>query len=286
MKTGLYTDLSINDYHQGEGISASALKEVAKSTAHYFAYKNRPTDEGPTPEHFLIGHAFEDLLLEREKFANTYFIYDESGRPDPTKDFRSKENKAWKAEQLEAAAGLTVLNSAQFDLIKNMVASCEADHIAPYLKNIDVQHSYYWHDEATGLLCKTRPDVVKELPNGNLMVLDVKTTQDASPSGFAKSFCNLNYGVQAAMQIDGVEAVTGKKVEMYRYLVAEKTAPYCAQVYKLGGSDIEFCQIQYKNLLTKLKRGLENENYIALGYGEDTTTGVLELTLPNWYYTK
>ena len=286
MKTGLYTDLSIDAYHQGAGISASALKEVAKSTAHYFAYKNRPTDQGPTPEHFLIGHAFEDLLLEREKFANTYFIYDESQRPEPQKDFRSKENKAWKAEQLEAAAGLEVLNSAQFDLIKNMVASCEAEHIKPYLEGAIVQNSYYWHDEATGLLCKTRPDVVKELPNGNLMLLDVKTTQDASPSGFAKSFCNLGYGIQAAMQIDGVEAATGKKVEMYRYLVAEKSAPYCAQVYKLGASDIEWHQVAYKNLLTRLKRGLENEQYIALGYGEDTTTGTLQLEIPNWYYSK
>jgi exodeoxyribonuclease VIII len=66
--------------------------------------------------------------------------------------------------------------------------------------------------------------------DGRLLV-DLKTTEDASPRGFAKSIAQWRYQVQAAWYMDGVEQATGTRPEQFLFVCVEKKAPYAVAVY-------------------------------------------------------
>jgi len=85
-----------------------------------------------------------------------------------------------------------------------------------------------WTDAATGLQCKCRPDWLTD--DGRIMV-DVKTTENASPREFARSIEAWRYQVQASFYLDGVEQSTGTRPEQFIFICVEKKAPFACAVY-------------------------------------------------------
>ncbi|NBO40554.1 MAG: hypothetical protein EBU92_03265, partial [Betaproteobacteria bacterium] len=49
--------------------------------------------------------------------------------------------------------------------------------------DIAIENSMFWTDQETGIECRARPDIIR--PDG--LIVDLKTTQDAGASAFAKS---------------------------------------------------------------------------------------------------
>ena len=65
------------------------------------------------------------------------------------------------------------------------------------------ERSVYWRDPATGILCRCRPDWWRR----DGVIVDVKTTDDASEEGFARSISKWRYHVQAPFYLDGIAAM-------------------------------------------------------------------------------
>ena len=274
-------NLSITDYHKGEGISASQIKKAIPSTAHFFVEEKKSEKRNPA---FDMGNGFELLLTEPENFFNEVVIFNPENKPEADKTMGSKLNKAWKDEIMESDK--IVLDLEQFETLQKMVESCKKNNnIVETLRDCKLQMSLFWNDPETGLLLKTRPDVIKYISEKNVIVNDVKTCMDASPDGFGKAFANLNYGIQAVTQIDGVESALGVTVDFYTYTVVEKLAPFNAQVYVLSPEDIVFYRQIYKAILKRIKRAMEDKKYIDAGYSEDSLDngGALDLSIPAWH---
>ena len=85
-----------------------------------------------------------------------------------------------------------------------------------------------WRDESTGLQCKCRPDW---LTNDGTLVVDLKTTEDASPKGFQKSVAGFFYHVQAAWYLHGLEQATHRCPEQFVFIAVEKKPPFAVAVY-------------------------------------------------------
>jgi exodeoxyribonuclease VIII len=68
----------------------------------------------------------------------------------------------------------------------------------------------------------------------NGVVVDLKTTTDASPKGFAKAVWKFRYHVQDAFYTDGIEASTGCRPTDFVFIAVEKTAPFGVGVYRLS----------------------------------------------------
>ncbi len=83
------------------------------------------------------------------------------------------------------------------------------------------EQSVYWVDPQTGVLCRCRPDLWARKAR---IILDVKTTDDASAEGFAKSIANWGYDVQDPFYSDGIEVATGKPLVGFLFLAVEKSA--------------------------------------------------------------
>jgi hypothetical protein len=213
------------DYHAHSAVSKSHLDQVAKSPLHYWARyldPNRIVPE-PTPA-MAIGSAVHTHVLELDQWDARYV-----SAPDGI-DRRTKAGKAeWEAFTT-AATGRTVLPKADADLVMRMAHSVFSHPAAAMLLALPgkAETTHMWTDAATGLQCKCRPDWLTD--DGRLLV-DLKTTEDASARGFAKSIAQWRYHVQASWYLDGIKQATGTRPEQFLFLCVEKKAPYAVAVY-------------------------------------------------------
>jgi len=96
-----------------------------------------------------------------------------------------------------------------------------------------IEHTGFF--KAEGTPCKVRPDLYNK---DSGIVLDLKTTIDASPKGFAKSVRQYGYLFQAAWYMTALRAM-GERPKQFVFLVVEKSAPYATACYTLDNADIE-----------------------------------------------
>jgi exodeoxyribonuclease VIII len=221
------------DYHRHSAVSKSHLDQVAKSPLHYWARYLDPNRVAPEPTPAMaIGSAVHTHVLELDQWDARYVTAPEGINR------RTNAGKAeWETFET-AATGRTVLAKADAELVMRMGHSVFRHPAAAMLLAMPgkAETTHMWIDEATGLQCKCRPDWLTD--DGSLIV-DLKTTEDASPSGFRKSIANFRYFVQASWYLDGIEQATGKRPEQFIFLCVEKKAPYACAVYAADAEMIE-----------------------------------------------
>lgn len=183
------------------------------------------------------------------------------------------------AEWTENNPGRIVLSPEVWDQLHAMrdaVHNHPAAHALLTSVPGEAEKSVYWIDPTTGVLCRCRPDWWRE---DNVLV-DVKTTDDASPEGFAKSMANWRYDVQAAFYMDGIEQATGKRPKSFVFIAVEKKPPYAVGVYVLDSASLELGRAQYQHDLRVYAECLANDNWP--GYGDKIQT----INMPAWHANK
>jgi exodeoxyribonuclease VIII len=248
-------------YHTNTSrISKSGLDLINRAPAHYYERylnpKAAPQKETPA---LVIGSAVHCAVLEPEEFGKRYAV-------GPRVDRRTKAGKEeWEAF-LQTSEGFIQLDSETATLCERIMEAVRRFPAAKYLLNAGkAEEVIEWTDEAIEVDCKARPDW---LTPDNIIV-DLKTTEDASPRGFAQSVRKYRYDVQAAFYSDGLEAATGKACEGFFFIAVEKAPPFLCAVYYLGADDILEARQKYqKNLLTYR---MCKESGIWNGYSEIVT---------------
>jgi exodeoxyribonuclease VIII len=248
------------EYHADPAIGKSMLDALARSPLHYwsrYVAENRVEPE-PTPA-MVLGSAFHALLLERELFEASYIAA-------PAVDRRTKAGKAAWAE-LEAS-GKTVLSEDDLAALTGMAASVLAHPAASRLLALPgrAEVSLFYEDPATGLRCKARPDWLTE----SGVIVDIKTTQDASPEAFRKSAYNFRYDVQAAHY---TSAVLGAG---FVFIAVEKTPPYAVAVYEADDAVMRSGHARRRDNLERLADCIQRDEWP----GYDST--IQPLGVPSW----
>jgi exodeoxyribonuclease VIII len=196
--------------------------------------------------------------------------------------------KLWdeaKAEWLANNGQRTVLEPEEWDQLMNMRDAVMAHPIARALltgRPGKAEQSVYWVDQATGVLCRCRPDFWRD----DNLIVDLKTTEDASPEGFAKSIANWSYDTQAAFYADGVLAATGKPLRAFVFLAVEKSArvvegqPLGVAVYQLDEAGTELGRAKYREDLGVYAQCVKSNVWPC--YGDKLQT----ISLPQWHMNK
>jgi hypothetical protein len=212
-------------YHAHPAISKSHLDMVARSPLHYWsAYLDPARQPREATPAMTIGSALHTHVLELDQWDARYVTAPEGI------DRRTKMGKAEWEVFTTASTGRTVLTKADADLVMRMGRAVFGHPAAAMLLGLPgkAETTHMWTDAATGLQCKCRPDWLTD--DGRIMV-DVKTTENASPREFARSIAQWRYHVQAAWYLDGIEQSTGTRPEQFLFLVVEKRAPFVCAVY-------------------------------------------------------
>lgn len=286
MEPGSYNGLSNAEYHAADGISKSGLDQIARSPAHYQAWLDagrRQTDA------FSIGTEAHRLILEPET--------ESLGLLKPSTPRRSKEEQAdwqrffldngadesvtelpaaeWDAE-FTRQTGRYLLTKEQFCMVRAMSESVFAHPSAAALLGSGIaEQSIFWTDADTGELCRCRPDWTHD----NCVLIDIKTTVDASPTTFSSSVAKYRYHVQDAFYSDGFAAAHNLPAPPpFIFIVVEKAQPYAVSVYQLDPEATARGRELYRRDLIRLAEAKRSECWNA--YSDE----IALIDLPAWAY--
>lgn len=292
---GIYKDITIEDYHADKSwVSSTGLKHAKRSMSEYRLYLDGYWDD-ETKSHFDFGNACELYLLDPALFLEKVAIAPESewlkevleANGKLVNPRASKHFKELRDEFLEENEGKYIImdvGNESMETIKIIAARCMNDEwISLLLNNVQYQNSLYWIDKASGVKCKTRPDMSQIRSNS---LVNIKTTTDASPEAFSRDLAKLSYPLQACMEIAGTEA-TGlmDKVEHYFWLVIEKEPPFNVQLYEFDMGDVNVLMDDLHFILRQIARCQEQNIWPGYGLLADNKYGILKAKIPVWYKT-
>lgn len=247
-------------------VSKSALERVSQTPAHYKAYIDGVSPEKTGPA-LSFGRAFHCALLEPHLFEGAFTVEPEFG------DCRKTDNKKARAEWRGAHAGSELLSAEDSDAIAGMVDAFRRHPLAGRMV-VDGKSelTLVWKDAATGLTCKSRSDYYVERLG---MVLDVKSTEDASKDSFAKEIVRYRYHWQDALYRAGYGAL-GAAVKYFMFGAVEKTPPYAVAIHTLEAEGIGRGYTHVQRHMTTLADCLAKDSWPA--YPVEIQTVVL----PPW----
>ena len=208
------------------------------------------------------GTAIHAFLLERAVFDSDFAIKPADMR------LNTKEGKKWAIDNKNKIIIDFDLGSNLFEIEKSVLNSP-----AKLIYDIKGQAelSYFWDD--LGLVKgKCRPDWISD--DGNIVV-DIKTTTEASPKGFQKSIANWRYHLQLGWYIRGLQKL-GLPAKEFIFIAIEKTPPFSVGVYRANKEMITYANDEINNLVYDIDESLKSDDF------PDYTPEILDLGLPNW----
>lgn len=265
MKPGIYNDLPADQYHADPAYSFSAIKQAMRSPAHLKAWLTAPPEQTPA---MRIGTLTHLAVLQPDLFGSTTAVA-------PIVDRRTKEGKSiW--EQFQAQnTGKEIITNDEREQLTAMRDSVRIHPAASALLGEGTAEVSVFNQCAeTGLPLKARMDWVRENA-----IVDLKTTEDASPAGFAKSVSNYRYDLQAA-HYRRMLKLQGRGELPYILIAVEKEAPFAVAVYRLDEGDLTLADMQMQQQLRAIASCCEFNSWPA--YSREVET----LTLPKWHNQK
>lgn len=245
------SNLPESDYHGHSALGSTDLKLILRSPLHY-RHKKETQEDTPA---LNFGKAFHMAILEPDRFQSDVAVMPKfSGKGSVA------ERERWALEH----QGKLILSESELDDVKQMRARVLFHKAASRLLTKGVaEESFFWEDAETGLKCKARSDYLRT----DRIVIDVKTTQDASLSEFQKTILYYKYHLSAAHYLDGISQVTCQQYDTFLIIACEKTAPYAVQVFEIDYPTLEKGRELKAKALKAYKASLSGSEMI--GYPEE-----------------
>lgn len=269
----LHPEASTSDQTFGQLAHASTLQPSEFSRLYICFDEWLKTEDGMAANAKF--RAIRDLRMSRGELQKDEY------------DRRTTEGKQLWADFENACQGRILVSLTESSRIRSMIASVQSNATASQLiygEGGQSELSIIWTDEETGERCKSRLDRATSIA-GYAVIPDLKTSDDASESGFSRSCVTYNYASQGAMYVDGITTL-GKKIPMlardwrFLHVVVEHHAPFAVATYELDDAAIGTGRIQYREWL---RRYAECK---ASGEWPGYPDGIMPLSLPRWAVDK
>lgn len=254
------------DYRALPGFNNSFLSNWKENALKAIYERNNPPEQTAA---MRLGTQFHALMLEPEKFHLQFTRIQKLNRRT------TKGKKAW-ADLVALVGEASIVEKDNSDCIDAMQKALLAHERAKALLTRADQKelSLTWTDEATGLECKGRADLI-----AGQILGDIKTTLDASTENFQASIYKYGYHRQGAFYLRGAKA-NGLNVTHYAILAVEKDAPNGVNVFSLSDAAIDQGNRELDDLLKQVKE--YQDNSIIPGYSQN----VIAADLPEWAWRK
>lgn len=232
--------MSDTDYRAIEAMNWSSLTHLAVSPKLFRWRQEHPRSDSPA---FRLGRAIHCAILEPERFASGAFV----AQPY-FGDGRTKVAKAKKAAFfVELAPGAEILTAEEYSTVEHVAAAVQAHPAArALLAEGRAEEVITWTDEATGLPCKARLDLLAPR-----FVLDLKTTRMPTLWRIASDAAGYRHHGQLAFYFDGAIAARAipHDAELPRILAVQTVEPYDVVPTHLGEAFLERGRAHYRELL-------------------------------------
>lgn len=212
---GIYDCYTNSEYHAHEAVSKSGLDLIHKSPAHYKAARHEDTPA------LRFGTAFHCAVLENDRFNATYTVIEGDRRTKAVKDSIKDAE----------AAGKIILTADDFNAIMSMAQAVFKNPICAALLRGSLKENSVF-SALDGVRVKCRPDGWS-IEKG--VLFDLKSTEDASPEGFARTVAKYRYHVQDAFYRHVVASATNCDADdlSFIFVAVEKKPPFAVALYQL-----------------------------------------------------
>lgn len=251
-KAGVY-DLDMETYHSdccaGPSVSASGLSTILQQCPAIF-WETSALNPGRTVEPesraLSVGSAAHALTLGEPEFNAKFVVCPyEKLNANPGKQWHDE----WKRRVADGEETRSLIRAAEFEDVKAMAAAIKrSPQVARAFSRGRPEVSLIWQDTETGIWLKSRPDWLPEDPQGAWLI-DYKTTHTLDPRKFSQNAFEFGYHIQAAMQLDAVEAVMGRKPLGIAHVAQEKAPPYLAELRLFTPEQIDYGRAEYRRAL-------------------------------------
>lgn len=255
------------EYHAHPAVSKSQLDKLARAPATLRAWLDGER-EAPTAA-MEFGTAFHAAVLEPHRIHVC-----------PKFDKRTKEGKAAAQANEEKYSSPEFADAVIVDEETHRIITAMADAVMAHpaasrlLCDGEAEKSIF--SEIDGVQVKSRFDFHSTKYG---VVVDLKSTEDASPSAFARPCANYRYHVQHAFYLD-VAASAGIEVTQFVFISVEKKPPHLVACYVLDARDVEQGRDTYRRDLETYKRCVETNEWP--GYSDKIEV----VSLPAWARTQ
>lgn len=252
-------------------ISNSMLTELKKSAKGFHRQYILGERQQRDSKAMRIGTLVHGLLLEPQALAERIIVAPKINR-------RTKEGQAAYDAFLTEALGKVIVDPDELATARNMVDEVNTRvDFKPFKErfedrnaNIEKGIQFEWFH----IQCKAKPDFVS---GSRIFCIDVKTTDDPSPSGFARSVLKYGYHRQAALYSIGCREVYGCKPN-FVFVVVGNSEPYDTAVYTLSQELYGQGAHEVAALLHEYKARLASGNWAA-----EWSSGINVIEKPRWY---
>lgn len=220
--------MSNEDYHDHPALGSTNLKILAYKTFQHLDLERKQTLA------MDIGSFVHDLILTPHNVEKLYAQVD--GAPSRSTregkavfaQFQLETNKdcetapQWQRDYLAwKYPGRTCFDKKTWDRAYEIAMAVKSNEFAmEYINKSDKEHSFFASCPETGVRIKARPDILPK----NLLI-DFKTSRDASTEGFSREILDRWYHFQTAHYIY-VLKLHGIEVDRAGWIVVENEPPY------------------------------------------------------------
>lgn len=233
---GLFPGIPDTVYHHPEcpGKSSSFFKTLLTRTPLHAITKLNDTEESAA---LTFGRAAHLMVQDPVEFAEKFTFAPEG--------MIRNEKHAKYQDFLAANPGKTILSLDDWRTLKGIEKTFINHPLTKLMKGAKIEHSGFWTDKGTGVLCKIRPDFFVDG-----VVYDLKTSANSiDPFTFEKTIHQFCYHVSAAMYLEGLSNILGEKMKRFVLIAAEKSPPYEIIFYDVIDGVIEKGMEDFKRAL-------------------------------------
>jgi len=263
IKIGWHDDMTNADYHKDPSLSSTSVKKLSKSVAHFLHYKDADDEASKALD---VGTAAHALILEgHDAYRKQVEVIDIKTR-------RSKTFKEFDTDKVK----LTVFEDQDVHQWRDAVF---AHHAARTLLEAcdrrELSGFFELTDDFDG---RVRLDAVSQTDG---VIVDLKTTRDASPDNFARDLYKFGYHQSAAWYLDGANRL-GLDVERFVIIAVEKDVPHNVAVYEIDLNAIALGRAQNTAALQRFEEWLAMPELVGTSYSDKVET----IDVPAWAYRK
>ena len=260
-------------YRAYDAWAASDIRLLAKSYGHYDHKLKYPEDYSYTAA-LRAGTIVHACVLEPERFDVEFAVPPEINK-------RTKAGKEEWAEWEEENGGKFALTQEEYD--KAMVIR---HHVLrnPRAKELFsggmAEVPILWEEDINGITYKMkgRADYVK-IVGDQVLVLDLKTTQEATYDAFQRSIIKWDYSTQAQHYKRGFEHLYPDHEVSFIWVPVEKSPPYGCQIFQASEEIYAHGQRIREEGFRNLEHGEADPNQLNLPYSDE----IQRMKLPGWF---
>ena len=291
---GIYPGVTYEEYAKWDCINNSRLwKLKSTSPMHVKHYIDNPP---PSTDALRLGSAMHIQILEPQEFNKRFMVIPKwnMATKDGKAEFQSyaidlatkkvitvaqcdamveaKKGKRDLLTQALALSGREVLDQAELDTVQSMHRRLKEQEAYQYItgrRDSDTELAIVWDDEVTGLRCKAKIDYANR---DQCILCDLKSSAggdfiNISAAKFSRAAEQHGYHQQAAMYVDGWQALTGD-ICSFLFIAAEKEPPHCACSYEAHDDLLQCGRNSYRDALKLWQKCVKEDSWPGYNDGK------------------